>query len=99
MSNHVGELDDGNAGLELLDNKGVAEIINFGAFNACDTEVAVIGCADVADQERIPGLGDKEGGIFGLWAFADVFLDRFLAGFIERDFAGIVGFKGTDFEV
>ena len=80
MADHVGELDDGYASLELFYYKGVAQIIDFGAFDAGNAEVAVDGSSDVADQERIAGLGDKEGSILGFGALTDIALNGGLGG-------------------
>ncbi len=80
MANHVGELDNGDTGLELLDDKRVAKIIHFGAFNSRDTEVTIDGGTDIADQEWVTGLCDKEGRVFSFWALTDVFLDRGFGG-------------------
>ena len=75
MADHVGELDDRDAGFELFDDESVAEIVDFGTSNACDAEVAVDGSADIADQEGVASLGDKEGSVFGFGAFFDIFFD------------------------
>ncbi len=76
MADHVRKFDNRHAGLELLDDEGVAEIVNFSPFDTGNAEVAVDGCANVSDQERIASLGDKEGGIFGFGATRDIFFDR-----------------------
>ena len=75
MTDHVGEFDNRHASLELLDDKGVAEIIHLGSGNASNTEVAVDGGTDVANQEGIASLGDKEGGVFGFGATSHIFFD------------------------
>ncbi len=95
----MGELDDGYAGLELFDHKGMAQIVHFGTNNTRNAEVAIDSRADVADQEGIAGLGDEEGGIFGFGALFDVSLDGELGGVVEGDAAGVVRLISTDFEV
>ena len=80
MADHVGELDDRYAGFKLFYNKGVAEIIDLGTFDTGYAEVAVYGGSDVADQEWIASLCDKEGGIFGFWAFFNIFFDSSFGG-------------------
>lgn len=47
MADHVREFDDGDTSLELFDDKGVAEVVDFSAFDAGDAEVAVDGGSDV----------------------------------------------------
>ena len=49
MTDHVRKLNNGDTGLELLDDEGVTEIVDFGARNAGNTEVAVDGGPDIAD--------------------------------------------------
>lgn len=90
MTDHVGEFDDGNASLELFDDKSVTEIIDFGSFDAGNAEVAIDGSADVSDQEGIAGFGDKESSVFGPWSFFDVEFDCRLGSFVERNFASVV---------
>ena len=75
MADHVGELDDRDTGFELFDDESVAQIINLGTSNACDAEVAIDRGSDIADQERVASLGDKEGGIFGFGTTSHVFFD------------------------
>ena len=82
MADHVGELDDGHAGLELFDHKGVAKIVDFGSGDAGDAEVAIDGRADVADQKGVARFGDEEGGVFGFGATAYVFFDGGFGGSI-----------------
>lgn len=99
MTHHVGELDYGYACLELLDDKGVAQIVDLGPRDARDAEIAVDSRADIADQERIAGFGDKEGRVFGFGTLFDIFFDSSFGGIVERDTAGFVGFVGADFEM
>lgn len=99
MADHVGELDDGDAGFELFDDKGVAEIVDLGSRNARDAEVTIDGGPDIADQEGVAGFGDKEGGIFGFGATPDVFFDRGFGGIVEGDASRVMGLKGTNFEM
>ena len=75
MTDHVGKLDDGNTGLELFYNKGVAEVIDLGALDAGNAEVAVDGGADVTDQEGVACFGDKKGGVFGFGSASDILFD------------------------
>lgn len=75
MPDHVGELDDRYAGFKLLYYECVAEIVDLGTFDTCYTEVAVYCSSDVADQKWITSLGDKEGSVFGFWAFFNIFFD------------------------
>lgn len=53
----------------------MTQIVDFGSGNAGNAEIAVDGGADVADQEGVTCLGDKEGGVLGFWPTSDVFLD------------------------
>ena len=46
--------------LEMVGDKGVAEIIDFGIFNTRDADVAFDSGSDVADQEWFAGFGDKD---------------------------------------
>ncbi len=82
MAHHMGELDDRYAGLELFYDECVAEIIDLGTFDTGYAEVTIDCSSDVADQEWIAGLGDKEGGVFGFWAFFDIFFDGSFGGCI-----------------
>ncbi len=99
MANHVGELNNGDASLELFHDKGVAEVIDLGSFDSGNTEIAVDGGSDVTDQERIARFGNKQGGVFGFGATSHVFFDSRLGGSIEGDFASLVTFEGTNFEI
>ena len=99
MADHVGELDDVDTSFELFDDKGVAEIVDLGARDTSDAEVAIDGGTDVADQERIASLGDEKSSIFGFGAFFDIFFDGGLGSTIEWNFAGIVTLVGADFEM
>lgn len=99
MADHVGELDDGDTGLELLDYESMTEIIDLGSLDACNAEVAVDCGSDVANQERVAGFGDKESRVFGFGPLFDIFLNCRLGGLIEGNFAGVVGLIGSDFEV
>lgn len=99
MADHVGELDDRDSSFQLFDDKGVTEVINLGALDPSDAEVAVDGGSNIADQERIAGLGNKEGGVFGFGTLFDVFLDRGLGGGVERDAPSFVGLVSADFEI
>lgn len=80
MADHVGELDDGYTGFELLYNKGVTEIIDLGTFDTSYTEVAVYSGSNIADQKWITSLGDKEGSVFGFWSFFNIFFDSSFGG-------------------
>ena len=99
VADHMGEFDDGDARLELLDDKGVAEVIHLRAFNPRDAEVAIDGGADIANQEGITGLGDEEGGVLGFGALFDVFLDCGFGGRVEGDFTCLVRLISANFEV
>lgn len=98
MTDHVGQLDDGDTGFELFDDKGVPEIVDFGSFDPGDTEVAVDGGPDVPNQEGVAGFGDKEGGVLGAWPIFNVDLDCLFGGFVERNLPGVVTFEGSNFE-
>ena len=98
MPNHLAEFDNGHSGFELFDDKGVAEIVDFGTFYSSDTEVAVDGGSNVSNEEGVAGLGDKESGVFGFGSFFDVCFNRVFGGFVEGDTSSIVGFVSPDFE-
>lgn len=99
MADHVGELDDGDTRFELLNHKGVAEIIHFGTFNPGNAEVTIDGGANITDQERVASFSDKEGSILGLGAFAHVFFDGSFGGRIQGDFSGFVTLEGANLEI
>ena len=99
MADHVGELDDRNSCLELFYDKGVAQIIDFGAFDAGNTEVAVDGGPDIADQERITSFGDEEGSVFGFGAARYVFFDGEFGGRVEGNTSSVVRLVGTNLEM
>ena len=80
MADHVGELDDRYAGFELLYDECVTEIVDLGTLDACYTKVTVYSSSNVADQKWITSLGDKEGSVFGFWAFFNVFFDSSFGG-------------------
>lgn len=99
MADHMGELDKRDAGFELFDDESVTEVVDLGTLDPGDTKVAIDGRANVTDQERVAGFGDKEGGVFGFGALADVFFDGFFAGFVQGDFSRVVTFESTNFEI
>lgn len=99
MADHVGELDDRDASLELFHHKSVAEIVDFGAVDAGDAEVAVNGGTNVADQKGVTSFGDKEGSVLGFGSASDIFFDGSFGGSVKRDFPGFVTFEGADFEI
>ena len=99
MADHVGEFDDGDTGLELFDDEGVAEIVDLGTRNARDAEVAVDGGSDIANQEGVAGLGNKKSGVLGFGATSHVFFDGGLGSIVEWDTSGVMRFKGANFEM
>ncbi len=97
MADHVGELDNGDTGFELFDDEGVAQVVDFGARDTGNTEVAVDGGANIADQEGVAGLGNKKSGVLGFGAFFDIFFDGCFGGIVEWDASGVMRLKGADF--
>lgn len=82
MTDHVGELDYGDSGFELFDDKGMAKIVDFRAFDASNAEVTIDGSADVANEERIAGFSNKKGGIFSFGTTGDIFFNSSFRGVI-----------------
>lgn len=75
--------------LELVGDEGVAEIVDFGVFDAGFFEVAVDGGADVSDEERAAGFGDEDVVGVGLGTDGDVVLQSGGGRTVEED--GTVG--------
>lgn len=49
VANQFGDISERGAAFELVDDKGVAKIVDFSVFDTGEFEVAVDGGADVAD--------------------------------------------------
>src|SRR3990172_12518324 len=89
------ERRNGSSGHQVMGDKGMAKIIDFGSFDACDSEVPVNRSPDISDQERPAGFGDKQG--FTLRAVSPCFqivFQRLFSSFVERDIAFCMPFLG-----
>ena len=80
MTNHVRKLDNRHSSFELLDDKGVAKIVYLGSSDPGNAEVAIDGGANIADQEGVTSLRNKEGGIFGFGTTSDIFFNGSFGG-------------------
>ena len=60
MADEFGNVGEGGAGSELLGNKGVAQVVDFGSFDAGDSKETVNGGPNIADEEGVAGFGDED---------------------------------------
>lgn len=95
MAKDFTEIGDTNARLELESSKGMAKVIDLGGLDIGVSKIAVDYGADVANQERSAGLGDKQVGTRSvLGALGEIVLDGYLGGFGKRNCAsGIVFYR------
>lgn len=84
------------AGRELMGHEGVAQVIDFGGFNAGGSEKPVDGGADITDQKGMAGFGDKEMGVSYRGADGQVVGCGGRSGTVEGDSAAGIVFQGAD---
>lgn len=96
MTSQFTDINQGGAGHKLLGDESVAEVVDLGVFDAGELEVAVDARADVPDEERITGFGDKNilGSTFR--SFLEIDFEGGLGGAIKGDGPLFVGFVGLD---
>ena len=63
-----------NTAFELMGGEGVAEVVDFGVFDAGFFEIAVDGGANVSDQEGMSGFGDEKMVVFDLRSYGKIVL-------------------------
>lgn len=63
MTGELADIDERSSGHKLLGDKGVSEVVNFGALDTREDEEAVDAASDVSDEKRVSGFGDKD--VFG----------------------------------
>ena len=51
----------------MMGDESMAEVVDFGVFDAGEFEVTINGSSDISDQKRPAGFGDKDGIIFHFW--------------------------------
>ncbi len=76
----------------------MAEVVDFGVFNAGDAEVAIDGSANVSNQKRIAGFGNEKGGVAGFGPDFEVVLDGGFGKAVKRNVSGRVRFVSANFE-
>lgn len=72
MAHEARDVGEGSAGGELFGDKGVPQVIDLGAFDAGDFEIAVDGGADVTNEEWFTRFGDKDGFFSGFGASSQI---------------------------
>lgn len=98
MSKYFGKQNKRNSVFEMVGDKGVAEIVDFGVFNAGYAEVAFDCCSDIANQKRLAGFGYKNV-IFRALRICPclkMFVKRFFCRFVERNQTCLMFFVRTD---
>ena len=81
---------------ELMGDEGMAQVIDFGVFEAGLFEIPVNTGPDVSDQKRAAGFGDKEVGIIHFGTKAEIVIDSGDGRTIQEYVPGGIIFQGLD---
>src|SRR3989344_3999922 len=73
---------------ELMGDEGVPEVIDFDLFDATFSKVSIYGSADVSNEKRPAGFGNKEVGILDFGTQGKVILERGGGGAVQGDGSG-----------
>ena len=85
-----------DAGAQLVGDKGMPKIVDFGVFDTGFFEVAVDGGPDISDQQGVAGFGDEEMIILDARADIEVVLQGGSGGFVEGNGSLGVVFEDAD---
>ena len=85
-----------DARAQLVGDKGVAKIIDFGFFDTGFFEVAVDSGADISDQQGMAGFGDEQMVVFDFGADVEIVLESGSGGLVEGNGPLGVVFEDTD---
>lgn len=63
MAGELADIDEGGTSHELLGDKGVPKVVDFGVFDTGEYEEAVDATSDISNEKGIAGFGDED--VFG----------------------------------
>ncbi len=98
MADELGDENWGRASSQVVGNEGVAQVVDLGAGDSGDFEIAVNGGSDVADKERPAGFGNEKGVGLDFGAHCQVGLEGSFDCLVERNVSFRMAFYGGDFD-
>lgn len=98
MANDFGDGVKGDAGLQLVDDESVAQVVDISIFDFCNFEIAINAVSNIADEERMAIFGNEQAmAFFGFWPFVKIAIDSFSGRPVEGNHSAGVRFIGSDY--
>ena len=98
VADEFGNENRRSSGSEVVGDKGVAKIINFGPGNAGNFEIAVDGSPNVADEEGAAGFSDEKSLVLDLGPDGKIAVKSRFGGFVDGDIALGMALDGGDLD-